>query len=86
MRSAFVVRARFAETTTVQGYHAHIHQNGRQTGRADRVFRRGFSCSRSVRPDRIAVDLLANNFGMPEKSIANFNRKRMVISAAATPT
>ena len=30
--------------------------------------------------------LLANNFGMPEKSIANFNRKRMVISAAATPT
>jgi oxalate decarboxylase len=30
--------------------------------------------------------LLANNFGMPEKSVANFNRKRMVISAAATPT
>ena len=30
--------------------------------------------------------LLANNFEMPEKSIANFNRKRMVISAAATPT
>ena len=30
--------------------------------------------------------LLANNFGMPEKTIANFNKKRMVISAAATPT
>jgi hypothetical protein len=30
--------------------------------------------------------LLANNFGMPEKSVANFNRKRVVISAAATPT
>jgi oxalate decarboxylase len=29
--------------------------------------------------------LLSNNFGIPEKAVANFNRKRMVISAAATP-
>ncbi len=30
--------------------------------------------------------LLANNFGVPEKDVANFNRKRMVISAPITPT
>ena len=29
--------------------------------------------------------LLANNFGVLEKDVANFNRKRMVISAAITP-
>ena len=29
--------------------------------------------------------LLANNFGIPEKDVANFNRKRMVISAPITP-
>jgi oxalate decarboxylase len=29
--------------------------------------------------------LLANNFGMPEKAIANFNKKRTVISSAAAP-
>jgi hypothetical protein len=28
---------------------------------------------------------LANNFGLPEKDVANFNKKRMVISAPATP-
>ena len=30
--------------------------------------------------------LLANNFGVPEKDVANFNRKRVVISAPITPT
>jgi oxalate decarboxylase len=30
--------------------------------------------------------LLANNFGMPEKDVANFSRKRMVISAPSVPT
>jgi len=30
--------------------------------------------------------LLANNFGIPEKNVANFNRKRMVISAPVTST
>jgi oxalate decarboxylase len=30
--------------------------------------------------------LLANNFGIPEGAVANFNRKRMVISAPSTPT
>jgi oxalate decarboxylase len=29
--------------------------------------------------------LLANNFGMPEKDVASFNRKRTVISAPITP-
>jgi oxalate decarboxylase len=29
--------------------------------------------------------LLANNFGIPESALANFNRKRMVISAPVTP-
>ena len=29
--------------------------------------------------------LLANNFGIPESAVANFNRKRMVISAPVTP-
>ena len=29
--------------------------------------------------------LLANNFGIPEKDVANFSRKRMVISAPVTP-
>jgi oxalate decarboxylase len=29
--------------------------------------------------------LLANNFGMPEKAVANFGRKRMVIAAANLP-
>jgi oxalate decarboxylase len=29
--------------------------------------------------------LLANNFGIPEKAVANFNRKRMVISLPVTP-
>src|SRR6266481_5184212 len=29
--------------------------------------------------------LLANNFGVPEKDVANFNRKRVVISAPITP-
>ena len=29
--------------------------------------------------------LLANNFGIPEKAVANFNRKRMVISAPIAP-
>lgn len=29
--------------------------------------------------------LLANNFGLPEKAVANFNRKRMVISASTVP-
>jgi oxalate decarboxylase len=29
--------------------------------------------------------LLANNFGLPEKSIANFNKKRMVIAPATLP-
>jgi len=30
--------------------------------------------------------LLANNFGIPEKAVANFNKKRMVISAPSIPT
>jgi oxalate decarboxylase len=30
--------------------------------------------------------LLANNFGIPESAVANFNKKRMVISAPSTPT
>ena len=29
--------------------------------------------------------LLANNFGLPENAIANFSKKRVVISAAVTP-
>jgi oxalate decarboxylase len=29
--------------------------------------------------------LLANNFGVPEKDVANFSKKRMVISASTTP-
>jgi oxalate decarboxylase len=29
--------------------------------------------------------LLANNFGIPEKAVANFNKKRMVISAPIAP-
>jgi oxalate decarboxylase len=29
--------------------------------------------------------LLANNFGIPEKAVANFSKKRMVISAPVTP-
>jgi oxalate decarboxylase len=30
--------------------------------------------------------LLANNFGIPEGAVANFNKKRMVISAPSAPT
>jgi hypothetical protein len=28
---------------------------------------------------------MANNFGIPEQAVANFSRKRMVISAAIAP-
>jgi hypothetical protein len=34
VRLEFAVRDRLGKTTTVQGYHAHIHQNGRQARRA----------------------------------------------------
>jgi oxalate decarboxylase len=34
---------------------------------------------------KVPRHLLANNFGLPEKAVANFNRKRTVITAPHLP-
>src|ERR1700681_4658471 len=62
------------------------HRRGRRRNRRRAGQRTYHESSLSDWLAKAPRHLLANNFGMPEKSIANFNKKRMVISAAATPT